>query len=114
VPLVPEHELMAVQREYWAVAWPRIPCGLELTTSFTAWALWPGHPAGRYGSMSSMTTSTSLTRALPACNHFELECDHDLMCNGVCKDISRGMVRSGPWIFSPRHTIPCLGWRPTS
>jgi hypothetical protein len=101
-----ETELMAVQREY-GRRMARIRADMELTHEFHRLGALQGILLDADGSTVIYDYSTQFNESIPAATSFELDVTTTDV-HGVCKDISRGMVRSGRGSFTPGTTIHAL------
>lgn len=101
-----ESELMAVQREY-GRRMARIRADMELTHEFHRLGALQGLLLDADGTTVIYNYATQFNEAIPAATSFELD-QTGTDVHGICKDISRSMVRSGGGAFTTGTTIHAL------
>jgi len=101
-----ETELMGVQREY-GRRMSRIRADMELTHEFHRLGALQGLLIDADGSTVIYDYATEFNEAIPAATSFELD-QAGTDVHGICKDISRSMVRSGRGSFTTGTSIHAL------
>jgi len=101
-----ETELMGVQREY-GRRMARIRSDMELTHEFHRLGALQGILLDADGSTVIYDYSTQFNESIPAATSFELDIAGTDV-HGICKDISRSMVRSGRGSFTSGTSIHAL------
>ncbi|WP_422073900.1 major capsid protein [Tranquillimonas rosea] len=101
-----ETELMAVQREY-GRRMERVRADMELTHEYHRLGALQGLLLDADGSTVIYDYSTEFNESIPAATSFELD-QAGTDVHGICKDISRGMARSGGGSFTPSTTVHAL------
>jgi len=101
-----ETELMGVQREY-GRRMARIRSDMEITHEFHRLGALQGILLDADGSTVIYDYSTQFNESIPAATSFELDIAGTDV-HGICKDISRSMVRSGRGSFTSGTSIHAL------